>query len=80
MAAKNEVIIGWSNESATSKTPISTLFNIKAPANVMVEVLGDKAGKWKRNDPEQERERLALRVCHAPMIAERRGRGDTRCG
>lgn len=44
MAAKNEVIIGWSNESATSKTPISTLFNIKAPANVMVEVLGDKAG------------------------------------
>lgn len=45
MAAKqNEVVIGWGNEEKTSKTPINTLFNIKAPSNVMVEVLGDKPG------------------------------------
>lgn len=40
MAAKNEVIIGWGNETGVSKTPIGTLFNISAPANVMVETLG----------------------------------------
>lgn len=44
MAANKEVVIGWANEEGASKAPISTLFGINAPSNVMVEVIGDKSG------------------------------------
>lgn len=43
----NEVLIGWPHHGAegeTSKAKINSLFGIKAPDSVFVEVLGDKPG------------------------------------
>lgn len=43
----NEVLIGWTHQEAeekTAKAKISSLFGIKAPDNVFVEVLGDAPG------------------------------------